>query len=105
VKILANPGRFNMFVALGHSWPYLLNKDSKDMRPIAIGALSVACNLVILFMGCSGAQTDAETSGKGLTYGLVRQGEPCIHDADCRSGFCNRNRCGAMAGLYGNQCD
>jgi hypothetical protein len=75
------------------------------MRAKAIVALSFACNLVVLFIGCSGAQTDAETSAKDMVYGLVRQGEPCIHDVDCRSGFCNRNRCGAVAGLYGDQCD
>src|SRR4051812_24209920 len=77
----------------------------KDMRAKTLGALCLAGNLVVLFMASCGAKISPESSIKGVTYGLVRQGEPCVHDADCRSGLCNRGRCGMVTGRYGNQCD
>src|SRR4051812_2331982 len=75
------------------------------MRVKTIGALSFAFNLVVLFIGCSGARPSAETSTNGPTFGLVREGEPCVHDTACRSGLCNRHQCGGVRGMYGNQCD
>lgn len=69
------------------------------------GVLCFASGLVILWLGCSGNQDCVQGAANLPTQELTRRGEACVHDADCRSGFCDRAICVDSGIGYGNPCD
>jgi len=79
------------------------------MRIRNIGVLCFAGGLVVLWMGCSGDRTSDPICAKAPASvpkpGRARDGEACVLDADCRSGFCNRAICVDPALGLGHPCD
>jgi hypothetical protein len=77
------------------------------LRTVAI--LGFAFGLVVLWMGCNGDRAGDSMCVKSPADvpkdELGRDGEGCIRDADCRTGFCNRTTCVEPREGIGSLCD
>jgi hypothetical protein len=66
--------------------------------------LCLVGSLLLFWVGCSGRETCAKVAAALATQGLVQLGEACENDADCKSRFCDRDRCNEPDHKYGSPC-
>lgn len=74
--------------------------------PMSSRIMVIVClvgSVMLLWAGCGGAECPADAPEASL----VPAGGACAHDADCRSGFCDRDICVDRFGkwTYGSECD
>jgi hypothetical protein len=84
------------------------------MRAGMIRFLSSAFGAILLWVGCGAEPPPPQVCPKPVAVDLpdvpedkrVSAGEACVQDSDCRSGFCDRGRCGDVywRGNYGREC-
>jgi hypothetical protein len=76
------------------------------MRSRVTAILCLVGSLMLVWAGCSGERTGGKFSTSNIPSPVLAKhtGEPCVHDADCPSGFCDRVTCGDWSAFYGSPC-
>ena len=64
--------------------------------------VSSAIGLVVFWIGCKGNQTSTNLATYVPEQEFPQPAQACIHDADCRSGFCDRAFCAPRVPAHGS---